>query len=163
MASVEVRGEVDQEKVAMVRRIKAVLRELSMLMESSAARLDGDRVSGGGSKSAPPPGVRFGDRDLRDLSLATYWFEKFKGARTDDQRLVFILLAERDLARAKRRQPTHDPHESREVRERRVLLQYEGLLPIEAALAEDCSESWIRKVRNTHDRDPQTGSVRTNV
>jgi hypothetical protein len=148
------------EKIELVRRIKDVLREMSLLSETSAVRLDSDRVSGGGNKSSPPPGVRFGGRDLRDLSLATYWLERFKSCRTDDQRLVFVLLAERDLARARRRQPTHDPHEARDAREKRVLLQYEGLSPIEAALAEDCSESWIRKVRSAHDLDPQWG-IRT--
>jgi hypothetical protein len=146
----------------LVQRIRDVLRAMSILSESSAVRLDGDRVSGGGSKSAPPPGTRFGARDLRDLSLATYWDQRFKAARGDVNRLTtLVLLAERDLARAKRRPPAKDPHESVEDRESRVLLQYEGLTPLEAALVEDCSEIWIRAVRGKHERDAQTGFSRT--
>lgn len=145
------------EAVELVRRIQKVLRELSLLSESPAARLDGDRVSGGGSKSTPPPGVRFGGRDLRDLSLATFWLARFRSCRTDDQRMVMCLLAERDLARAKRRQPARDPHETPAERESRVVLQYEGLSPLEAALAEDSSENWIRAIRVRRERDAETG------
>lgn len=143
----------------LVRRIQTVLREMSVLSEVSAAPLDGDRITGGGTKSAPPPGAVFHDsRDLRDLSLAVYWDSRFKLVRGNEHKLMtFLYLAERDLARAQRRQPQADPHETREVRERRVLLAYQGMSPLEAALAEGCSESWIRKTRRSHRRDPQSG------
>jgi hypothetical protein len=143
----------------LVRRIQKVLLDLSVLSEVGAVRLDSDRVRGSGSRSSPPPGV--GARDLRDVSLAAFWRQRFHAGYGNEGRLlVLCLLAERDLARAQRRQPGPDPHETRESRERRVLVAYEGLSPLEAALAEDCSESWIRKVRNTHERDPADGSLR---
>lgn len=143
----------------LVMRIRTVLREMSVLSEVSAAPLDTDRISGGEAKSAPPPGASLArTRDLRDLSLAAYWDSRFKLVRGDTHKLMtFLYLAERDLARAQRRQPQADPHESREAREKRVVLAYQGMSPLEAALAEGCSESWIRKTRRSHRRDPQSG------
>lgn len=143
---------------ALVERIRIVLRELSLLSESPAMRVDGDRVSGGGSKSKPPAGVRFGKRDLRDLSLAEYWHDRFRKARGDmETQRFFLYLAERDLAKVKRRQEPRDPHESADTREARVVELYEGLDALEAAVVEDCTEVWLRKVRIRHHRDPVTG------
>lgn len=135
----------------LVERIRVVLRDLSLLSESSAVRMDADRVSGsGGGKSSPPRGVRFGSRrDWSDVSLASYWQDKLVSARgRRHQQLTFLYLAELDLNRAKRRAPQRDPHESKEAREARILGMYDGLSDLEAALAEDCSESYIRKVRS---------------
>lgn len=145
----------------LVRRIMSVLREMSLLSEINAAPLDGDRISHSASQSSAPPGaVLQGRRDLRDLSLATYWDARFKLVKGNERRLLtFLYLAERDLAAAQRRQPMADPHESRAIRERRVLLAYEGMSPLEAALAEGCSESWIRKTRRANRRDSQNGEL----
>lgn len=119
---------------------------------------DGDRVSGGGSKSSPPPGMRFGRRDLRDLSLAEYWAARFVSVRGDPRRLeYFLYLAESDLRRAHARQEPRDPHEGLEARATRIMEQYEGLSPVEAAVGEDSSEVYIRALRANNGRDPDTG------
>lgn len=134
----------------LVQRIRDVLRQLTLLSESSAVKMDADRVTGGGGgKSQPPRGVRFGNRrDMRDLSMATYWRDKLVGAKGNRHRqITFLYLAELDLERAKRRPPSRDPHETPEVREKRIVDLYDGLSDMEAALAEGCSESYIRKVR----------------
>lgn len=142
----------------LVDRIRYVLREMSMLSESPAMRYDGDRVSGGESKSAPPRGVRFGSRDLRDLSLAEFWNDRFRKVRGDTFKLTYFLyLAELDLAKAKRRHEPANPHENADVREARVIDQYQGLDALEAAVIEDCTEVWLRKIRMKHERDPDTG------
>jgi hypothetical protein len=139
-------------------RVRGVLRDMSMLSEVAAVSYDGDRVQGGGSKSAPPPGVRFGTRDLRDLSLAEYWAARFVSARGDAAKLeYFLYLAQQDLARARRRIEPRDPHEPKETRELRIIDQYEGLNPLEAAVAEDCSEMIIRRIRFEYGRDGETG------
>lgn len=146
----------------LVERIVGVLREMTLLSEASAAPMDADRVSGGGAgKSQPPRGVRFGRRaDMRDLSLATYWRDKLVEAKGKKrQQITFLYLAELDLERARRRAADRDPHESKEVRERRVLDLYDGLTDMEAALAEDCSESYIRKVRAAMDAAPDRTMV----
>lgn len=143
----------------LVKRVRDVLRAMTVLSEAGTAKMDGDRISGSGTKSQPPKGVRFGRRDLRDLSLADYWDDRFKRAKGDVDKIhIFLYLAERDLARARRRQPIRDPHETREEREARIIDQYEGLTPIEAALAEDCTEAWIRRVRLDNGRDPGSGA-----
>lgn len=135
----------------LVDRIRVVLREMTLLSEVDAVKLDSDRVSGGAaSGKSPPRGVRFGGRrDMRDLSLATYWRDKLVGARgRRHQQITFLYLAELDLERVRRRALPRDPHESKEARERRIVELYDGLSDLEAALAEDCSESYIRKVRS---------------
>lgn len=143
----------------LVDRIRYVLRDMSMLSESDAVRHDGDRVKGGGSKSAPPPKVRLsGHRDLRDLSLAEFWGDRFRKVRGDTHKLTYFLyLAELDLASHKRRPDFRDPHEGTEQREARVLEQYEGLTVLEACVIEGCEELWLRRVRLKHERDPDTG------
>lgn len=139
----------------LVTRTRDVLREMTLLSETPAIKLDADRVSGGGSKSSPPPQVRFGRRDMRDLSLATYWRDKLVAAKGNRRaQITFLYLAELDLERARVRSPARDPHETSDAREERILTMYDGLSDMEAALAEDCSESYIRKVRKpvrTHD------------
>lgn len=139
-------------------RIRGVLRDLSVLSETPAIRYDGDRVQGGGSKSAPPPGVRHGRRDLRDLSYAEYWGDRFRKAHGDLDKLTFFLyLAERDLADARKRPTPVDPHETPTARAARILEQYEGLSALEAAVAEGVTELWIRATRLNNDCDPETG------
>lgn len=129
-------------------RWATVLREMSTISEAPAIRYDGDRVKGGGAKSAPPPGVRFNRRDMRDLSLASYWKQRFDVGRGDERKLtVFLYLAELDLQKARVRSTVRPPHETTQERSERVLRQYEGLTALEAALAEDCQENWIRRVR----------------
>lgn len=141
----------------MARRIRGVLRDMTMLSEARGTSYDGDRVKGGGSKSAPPPGVRFGQRDLRDLSLAEYWGDRFRKAK--DRRTVefFLYLAERDLSNALRRPETRDPHEGLETRANRICEAYEGLSALEAAVAEDSTEIYIKSIRIKNDRDSETG------
>lgn len=136
-------------------RASRLLTEMSLLSEVGAVQHGSGR--GGAARSAPPPGVRFGGRDLRDLSLATYWQARFESARSHDQLVGFLLLAERDLARAQRRQPDARGAESREAREERIVEDYAGLSAVEAALIEGCSESAIQKARKRHGRDPQHG------
>lgn len=135
-----------------------VLREMTVISEAPAIQYDGDRVKGGGAKSAPPPGVRFGRRDLRDLSLAEYWRERYHFVRGDERKLtLFLYLAELDLQKARVRSPERNPHESIQDRMERVIGQYEGLTALEAALAEDCQQMWIRRVRMNAGRSPETG------
>lgn len=146
------------EPTELVDRIRYVLRQMAVLSESDAIRYDGDRVKGGGSKSSPPPKVRLNRRDLRDLSLAEFWNDRFQKVRGDQEKLTYFLyLAELDLAHAKRRPDFRDPHEGVDARERRVVEQYEGLTTLEACVIEGCEEVWLRRVRLKHERDPDTG------
>lgn len=139
-------------------RIRGVLRDMTFLSESRGSRIDTDRVSGGTSKSTPPSGVRFGRRDLRDLSLAEYWSHRFNAARGNERTLEFFLyLAERDLRQAKVRIEPRDPHETLVDRAERIVTQYEGLSPLEAAVAEDSTEMYIRSTRINNEREPETG------
>lgn len=154
-------GHDDLTATELVTRIRAVLTDMMFLPEAAAVSYDGDRVKGGGSKSAPPPGVRFGRRDLRDLSLSEYWRDRFTAARGDVSKLEFFLyLAERDLKTAKVKQEVRDPHESFQDRRARIVRQYEGLSPLEAAVAEGWTEVGIRNVRLEAQVDPETGWAR---
>lgn len=138
--------------------MRGVMRDMSLLSEAKAVRYDTDRVKGSASKSAPPPGFRVNRRDLRDLSLAEFWSARFNQAQGDLGKLEFFLyLAERDLAQAKRRVEPVDPHETAGARSARVIRQYEGLSALEAAVAEGCTERWIRVTRMEENCDPETG------
>lgn len=139
----------------LVERIRTVLRELSLLSEGRALSYDGDRVQGGESKSAPPPGY---GRDLRELSLAAYWHKRFAKAKGNVERLTFFLyLAELDLHRHKFGVSIRDPHESKADRQARIVEDYEGMTDVEAALAEDCDPVHIRVARYDAGRDPGDG------
>lgn len=90
--------------------------------------------------------------------MAEYWGDRFTKARGDERKLTFFLyLAERDLRRAQRREEPRDPHEGLEARAQRIVDQYEGLSALEAAVAEDSTELYIRSIRLQNDRDPETG------
>lgn len=152
--------------IELATRIRGVLRDLSMLSGADAVHYDGDRLhgGGGGSKSQPPPGVRFGRRDLRDLSLAEYWGARFQSVRGDVEKLTFFLfLAERDLHAARHRVEPVDPHERAEDRIARVLEQYEGLSATEAAVVEGTEPVWIKAIRMRNERDPETGWLAPNI
>jgi hypothetical protein len=147
---------IDQREL--VARITGCLRAMSTLSEASAARPSSGSMRPH-AKSTPPPGVVFGNRrDLRDLSLHEYWKGKFAMAKGNVAQLeVFLFLAERDLARVLRRFDGPPRHETREQREARCLEQYEGMSPLEGALAEGCSEGWFRKIRKAAGVDQATG------
>ena len=133
-------------------RAKKVLGRMSMTSEAAASR-PSQGIRATASKSSPPPGAVLGHRkDLRDLSLYDYWHERFETAWYESGKLeAFVFLAERDLRRVTHRRVVRD--ETKEAREARILNEYAGLSNLEAALIEECSESYIRKVRKDHGYD----------
>lgn len=139
----------------LVRRIRAVLRELSLLPEGRAISYEGDRVQGGASKSAPPPGY---GRDLRETSLYAYWHKRFADSKGQVSKLqLYVYLAERDLDRHRHGVKRRDPHEPASERQLRIVNEYEGLSDLEASIAEDCDQIIIRVARAAHERDPFDG------
>lgn len=144
----------------LVARIRGVIRAMRLLTEVGATQgSDSAHVK---PVSTPPRGaiLRGRRQDLRDLSLADYWQDKFKSAHGNVRQLeVFLFLAERDLAAVLRRPEGKRKGETPPQREERCLVQYAGLTPAEAALAEDCSEGYIRKLRKGAGLDLVSGTL----
>jgi len=61
---------------------------------------------------------------------------------------MILLKGEEELAHEKGESVPIKKFESREARRLRVVEMYEGWSPTEAAVAEDCSEGFIRKLRS---------------
>lgn len=143
------------------RRIREVLQRLRFISEAPASRAPDEDTPRGATGSRPPRGVRFERQGppRKDDSLHDYWKWQFEQT-TDWSRLHYLILfAERDLARAMRRGANYS-HETEESRAKRILVSYAGWHPMEAALVEDVSEGFIRKVRRVNHLDPGTGMPR---
>lgn len=92
----------------------------------------------------------------KDLCLADFYAWQFGQVKEIARRRLLCFLAERELDRRMRRQPQR-LHEDPNERAKRILAMYEGVSALEAAVFEDCSEAWIRKLRRENDHDQTLG------
>lgn len=131
----------------LVKRAHQVIAAACVVTEVSRSSSDANVHTAPGS--TPPTGDSEGfvDRIVRLLNAA----------RTDDQLRDAVHKAETDLA-AYRRARLQRPPETAEERDARIIREYEGLLPLEAARLENVTAENIRRVRFMAGRDPATGN-----
>jgi hypothetical protein len=139
-------------------RIAKVLLRLSLVSDAAAGSFD-TGGSHGAPGSCPPPGVVLdrGDGPVpKELSLFAHYRQRFEAASSARQQRLLCYLAERDLDHAV---CLHVPraYEKPAERESRLLREYAGIDALEVAVLEDCSETYIRKLRRRNGRSPQDG------
>lgn len=149
-------------------RIRQVLASLATLSEVSAASLQ-PRASQSAPDSSAPKGqchsVDDPEAPRKDFCPLHDWYAwHFHRAETDEHRRRLLYLAERDyrahVEHTPRRTPSEpvakgvDPESSDGSR---VVEWYEGIPAEEAAMLEECSVAWVRKVREQRGRKGEDG------
>jgi hypothetical protein len=139
---------LDSELVARAHRVLAAA---SVVSEATTSSPDQAKV-----RSAPGSTPPAGDGD----SLFHRFVRVLAAAGTDEDKLRdAIHRAETDLAAYRRARQTRPP-ETADQRDARIVRDYEGLLPVEAARLEQVSAENIRRVRFAAGRDTGTGEKR---
>jgi hypothetical protein len=134
----------------LVKRARQVLAAASIVAEATTSSPDQAKVHTAPG-STPPAGDGEGlfHRIVRLLNAA----------RTDDQLRDAVHKAETDLATYRRARQSRGP-ETADERDQRIIREYEGLLPLEAARLENVTAENIRRVRFMAGRDPATGKAK---
>jgi hypothetical protein len=139
-----------------------VLHRLEMLAEGGVTNLDPDRVHQSSTGSKLPPGTGIAEGVLsQNVSLAAYHHELLVVAREKGlgARLAAIAAAQLDLECQLKRPPAYiSPDSSENAKDRdEAILRHEGQRPEWVATFENCSFSYVRKLRKLHKLHPNTG------
>jgi|GEM_PF-2489201 len=158
-------------------RIRNVLAELSTLSEAPTANLDPDRHHGAPDSSIPA-GVSLRNDPTKpppkERSLYDWYRWQFANARDEEHRARLCTLAEFELAERRSFDPdrmdlrrgaltdndVRDGGTAERAHAKRIVDWYEGTPSIVVAFIEKQTESWVRKARRQHKRDPDTGRQR---
>jgi hypothetical protein len=130
-----------------------------MLAEGGTSTLDPNRVHQSSSDSKPPAGVEavLGE----SVSLWVYHQGKLLAAaeKATHVRLRAIAEAERDLEFSLKRPPAYiSPDSEQNSKDRdEAILRHTGRRPEEVAVWENCSCSYVRKIRKRAHRDQTWG------
>ncbi len=139
-----------------------ILRKLSMLAEGRVSDYTRPNLHRSAPQSAEPPGAFAGDLSPL-VSLMEYHRRQFDRCRQKglSVRLTALAQASRDVETAKHRQPAYNsPDSEQNAKERdEAVLTWVGYRPEWPAVFCDCSESYVRKLRRRHHRDPMTGHL----
>lgn len=133
----------------LVRRAHDVIAQACTVSEVSRTSTDAKIRTAPGSTMPTGDSEGLVDRVVRMLNAA----------RTDDQLRDAVHRAETDLAAYRRARIGRGP-ETPDERDARIIREYEGFLPIEAARLENVQAENIRRVRFAAGRDPKTGNKR---
>lgn len=134
---------------SLVERGRQVLAQAAIVTEVSRSSSETNVHTAPGSNPPAGDGDGLFDRIVRMLNAA----------RTDDQLRDAVHKAETDLA-TYRRARLQRPPETSDERDARIVREYEGLLPLEAARLENVTAENIRRVRYMAGREPSTGKLK---
>ncbi len=140
-----------------------ILRKLSMLAEGRTSDYTRPNLHRSAPQSTEPPGAFAGDLSPL-VSLMEYHRRQFDRCRQKglSVRLTALAQASRDVETAKHRQPAYnspDSEQNAKERDEAILVRWAGYRPEWPAVFEDCSESYVRKLRRRCHREPMTGEL----
>lgn len=140
-----------------------ILKQLAMVGEGATLDYDRPTLHRAHPGSTEPAGAFSGDLSPQ-VSLALYHHQKLLGARQKglSVRLTALAEASRDLETTKHRPPTYnspDSEQNAQERDQAILTVWAGYRPEWPAVFENCSESYVRKLRRRCKRNPMTGEL----
>ncbi len=138
---------------------REILGKLSMLAEGRASQYDRPNLHRSAPSSMEPPGT-FNPH----ASLAVYHERRFLECqdRGMSVRLTAIAQANLDYETTVHRTPAYnspDSEQNAQERDDAILTRWIGYRPEWPAVFCDCSESYIRKLRRKHHRNPMDGEL----
>lgn len=142
---------------------REILRKLALLAEGRSSDYTRPNLHRSAPASAPPIGA-FASPLSPLVSLLEYHTTQFAKCRERgvSVRLTAIAQANKDFETTVHRAPAYnspDSEQNAQERDEAILTRWTGYRPEWPAVFEDCSESYVRKLRRRCHRDPMTGEL----
>ncbi len=143
-----------------------ILRKLAFLAEGRASDYSRPNLHRAAPSSTPPPGSNQANNGHLSPLVSLMEYHQAQFARCRERgvsvRLTAIAAANKDFETTKHRTPAYnspDSEQNADERDQAILIRWAGYRPEWPAVFEDCSESYVRKLRRRTKRNPMTGEL----